>query len=149
MFNNAGNTSKSIAEVGNLKLCRETHTLFVSGKAHHLRNKLFLLFDYLVNNPNKLIKRKELITNIWDGNYYIGEKGLTHAVCMLRNILKKDPDCGVVIDTVPKTGYRMRTKNHKTYPSELQQSQEHINIDIKSETPNWWPMTSVYSELSA
>ncbi|MCO7225038.1 winged helix-turn-helix domain-containing protein [Pleionea sp. CnH1-48] len=142
MYEKTSNTNQdSTVKIGKLALCRDTHTLLINNESHHLRNKLFLLLNYLVINQNRLINRDELISNIWDGNYYIGEKGLTHAVCMLRNLLKKDPDCGVLIDTIPKTGYRLRIRTeNKEAPTEENQ----LSVKMDADLPNWWPNSSFY-----
>ena len=142
MLKNSNDTLISTESIGRVKLCKETHTLFINNEKYHLRNKLFLLFEYLMDHQDKLIKREELITNIWSGNYYIGEKGLTHAICMLRNMLRKDPNCGVTIDTIPKTGYRLRVKSTKT----SQTVSSKVQVNVNTDTPQWWPKTPFYTE---
>ncbi|MCW9015478.1 MAG: helix-turn-helix domain-containing protein [Kangiellaceae bacterium] len=69
-----------------------------------LRSKLWLVLNTLVNNPNRLVLREDLVKDIWRGNNYTGEQGLTHAVCHLRRILKKYEISASII-TLPKKGY--------------------------------------------
>lgn len=125
---------------GKLTLCRENHCLMINGKPQHLRNKLYRLMKYLAERPNRLVYREELINYIWDGNFYIGEKGLTHAICILRTLLKASPDCGVTIETVPKTGYHLRVRDHSRKPIE---NKPNTVETIDTSVPEWWPKNSV------
>ena len=136
--------ANSTVEIGHLSLCRDSHSLKIGEQSIRLRNKLFLLLDYLATHRNQLIKRQELIDNIWDGNYYIGEKGLTHAICILRNMIKQEGDCSVIIETIPKTGYRLKVKNlnitkETPFPE--------LKVKFDSEKPVWWP-EGAYLQLS-
>ncbi len=123
-------------KLGNITLCFDDHSVNVAGEQKRLRNKLFRLLSHLANHPNRLVTRKELIERVWDGNYYIGEKGLTHAICMLRNILKKDPESGVTIDTIPKSGYRLRIKNKQVHSED---SKQEYLLKMDTSVPSWWP----------
>ncbi len=74
-------------------------------KTVSLRCKINKLLHCLANNPKVLVSRDELIRTIWGGNYYIGEKALTHTVCKLRQIFISLGDERIRIITVPKAGY--------------------------------------------
>lgn len=128
--------------VGKLLLCQDNHCLIIDGKPQHLRNKLYRLMKYLAERQNRLVNRNELIENIWDGNFYIGEKGLTHAICILRTILKASPDCGVTIETVPKTGYHLRVRDHSRQAKEKKQNPVE---SIDTSVPDWWPKNATVS----
>jgi len=122
--------------VGKLSLNLQTHELTINEKRYHLRFKLFHLITYMINKPNQLITRQELIEEVWKGNYYIGEKGLTHAICMLRTLIKKDPHYSLRIETIPKTGYQLRVfEDHKSTSCASKES--HLTIDTS--IPAWWP----------
>lgn len=82
----------------------ENHTIENTQQSIHLRKKLWRLLLLLARQPNQPVMRNILIENIWQGNRYTGEQGLTHAVCHLRIILKK-LDLPVKITTLPKVGY--------------------------------------------
>lgn len=86
------------------RLDLDTQTLTTDCKVFHLRSKLWQLFLHLMNNPEKLVTREQLIHDIWLGNHYTGEKGLTHAICHLRKVLKTGNIPAKII-TVPKKGY--------------------------------------------
>ena len=82
----------------------ETQTLHTSSGVVRLRSKLWLVLNTLVSNANRLVLREDLVKDIWRGNNYTGEQGLTHAVCHLRRIIKKY-DIPASIITLPKKGY--------------------------------------------
>ncbi len=134
--------SDQLIQIGNLTICADTHQMNIAGEAIHLRNKLFHLLMYLAAHKNKLVSRNDLIDNVWSGNYYIGEKGLTHAICILRNLLKKEPGCGVSIDTIPKSGYRLKvTANNKQENQTNRLNMSEIIMSVDTSKPSWWPTT--------
>lgn len=125
--------------LGKLQLNSQTHELIINQQRHRLRYKLFHLMRYLAEHPNQLITRQTLIDEVWRGNYYIGEKGLTHAVCMLRSLLKQDESYSVRIETIPKTGYQLRIFDHESAVVPKQEAAPAIAIDTS--VPAWWPTT--------
>jgi len=88
-------------------LCR---TLQGNGKEVRLREKLWHIAVILTQEQNTLVKRRCLIENIWGGNGYTGEQGLTHAICHLRRIFKV-VEQDVKIITIPKCGYILQSRN--------------------------------------
>ncbi|WP_144393052.1 winged helix-turn-helix domain-containing protein [Pleionea sediminis] len=131
--------SSNLLKIGNLILCADTHSLIINEQHHRLRNKLFQLLVYLIDKRNTLVSRKELIDAIWDGNYYIGEKGLTHAVCILRTKLKEAGDSGLSIETIPKTGYLLKVKGVNSAQTKSKESDYDPTSDIDTSIPDWWP----------
>lgn len=82
----------------------ETQTLQTPTGVIRLRSKLWHVLKELVSRSNRLVLREELVRDIWRGNNYTGEQGLTHAVCHLRRILKNHQVNARII-TLPKKGY--------------------------------------------
>ena len=88
-------------------ICR---TLQGNGNEVHLREKLWHIAVILTEKQNILVKRNCLIENIWSGNGYTGEQGLTHAICHLRRAFKSiEPDVRII--TIPKCGYILQSKS--------------------------------------
>ena len=73
-----------------------------------LRPKHWRLFVHLFENANRVIRRDELIDDIWNGNIYTGPNGITHAIFNLRCVIEK-LKLPVEIITFHKLGYRMQT----------------------------------------
>ncbi len=63
------------------------------------------VLQLLVAHAGNTVTREQLIKEVWRGNQYSGEKGLTDAIWQLRKILEQEPGSGSVIRTVPKVGY--------------------------------------------
>ena len=71
-----------------------------------LQPKFIEVLAYLARQYPRVVTRDELITHIWEGNAYVGEKALTNAVWHLRQQLAR-LEGGDPIETVRKTGYRL------------------------------------------
>jgi DNA-binding winged helix-turn-helix (wHTH) protein len=81
----------------------------------HLRSKLWQVLSLLVNSSDSLIKRDDLIEQVWQGNFLTGPQGLTHTICHLRRIIKK-LDLPLNIITIPKRGYVLRLTSLDSKP---------------------------------
>ncbi|WP_281561447.1 winged helix-turn-helix domain-containing protein [Thalassomonas sp. RHCl1] len=72
-----------------------------------LQPKFIEVLYYLAREYPRVIPREELINQVWDGNEYVGEKGLTNAIWHLRQKLNAAIEDGEVIETIRKVGYRL------------------------------------------
>lgn len=90
----------------------ETQTLQTPAGIVRLRSKLWHVLKELVSHSNRLVLREELVRDIWRGNNYTGEQGLTHAICHLRRILKNH-DVKARIITLPKKGYILQRESEE------------------------------------
>lgn len=93
--------------IGNATFDRQARSLSAAGRVIRLEPKQSELLSYLVERAGQAAARGDLIDTIWgdDGS----DEALTQAVARLRRSLKQlggNPD---VIETLPKTGYRVRT----------------------------------------
>ncbi|WP_444997754.1 winged helix-turn-helix domain-containing protein [Aliikangiella sp. IMCC44359] len=75
-----------------------------------LQPKFIEVILYLANNYPRIISRNELIDNVWNGNYYVGEKSLTNAIWQIRKNLRCESNDSEVIETIRKKGYRLLIK---------------------------------------
>jgi DNA-binding winged helix-turn-helix (wHTH) protein len=96
--------SKTI-KVGNLIYSPKFRIIASQDNSVILRYKLNSVLENLVMHKDDLVTRNELIEQIWKGNHYIGEKALTHSVCILRQIFLSLGDEKIEIVTMPKSGY--------------------------------------------
>lgn len=79
-------------------------TLNTKDKVLRLREKLFSVIYYLADNQDKLVSREQLIDECWLGNSYTGSQAVTHSICHIRKILKKN-NIDATITTLSKKGY--------------------------------------------
>ena len=71
-----------------------------------LNNKNCQVLLKLLESPEEVIDRQELIDNIWEGNFYVGDKAVTHTIWNLRKSLD-NMSSPIQIETKPKKGYRL------------------------------------------
>lgn len=72
-----------------------------------LQPKFIELLSVLASRYPHAITREELIQEVWDGNYFVGEKALTNAIWHLRKSFKELDPNNTYIETLRKTGYRL------------------------------------------
>src|SRR5437899_2197195 len=68
-----------------------------------LRSKCFELLRYLVENPDRLVTKEELLKAIWP-NVVAADESLTHCVSEVRQAIGDSKQ--TIIATVPRRGYR-------------------------------------------
>ena len=106
------NNDENIIHFGGCAFDSETQTFQTATDFVRLRSKLWQVLIELIKTPNKLVSRDMLIDDIWKGNRYTGEQGITHSICHLRRILKKHNIPATII-TLPKKGYILRVKQER------------------------------------
>lgn len=71
-----------------------------------LTEKEALVLLYFCRNPNRLIKREEVLLHIWKNDDYFSGRSLDVFVSKLRKYLNADP--AIVLETVRGTGFEFR-----------------------------------------
>ncbi|MFH1296153.1 MAG: response regulator transcription factor [Bacteroidota bacterium] len=79
--------------------------LTVADKKHALTHREAELFSFLLKNREKVVKRDELLIEIWGHNHFFSSRSLDVFVSRLRKHLGKN---GVVIENVYNVGYRLK-----------------------------------------
>lgn len=64
------------------------------------------LLNFFLSHKNQLLKREEILLALWGQDDYFLGRSLDVFISRLRKHLKKDP--GVLIETIPRVGFRMR-----------------------------------------
>jgi len=99
------NSTDSInLKIDNAVLDPTYQTLSTNDKVIRLREKLFLVLYYLTKRQNQLVSRDILIERCWQGNFYTGNKAITHTICHLRKLIRQ-LKLQATICTLPKQGY--------------------------------------------
>jgi DNA-binding winged helix-turn-helix (wHTH) protein len=68
-----------------------------------LRRKSFELLRYLVENPDRLVTKEELLKAVWP-NVAVADEALTHCVSEVRQAIGDGDQ--TIIKTIPRRGYR-------------------------------------------
>ncbi len=71
----------------------------------HRENEL-LRFFYL--HLNQIIKREEILINIWGNDHFFASRSLDVFISRLRKLLKSDPN--ILLENIHNVGYRMKVK---------------------------------------
>src|SRR5258708_30783791 len=79
------------------------HSLRAADREVALRPKNFELLRYLVENPDRLVTKEELLKAIWP-NVTVTDQVLTHCVGEVREAIGDGDQA--IIKTIPRRGYR-------------------------------------------
>jgi Tol biopolymer transport system component/DNA-binding winged helix-turn-helix (wHTH) protein len=79
--------------------------LFKAGKPVHIEPKALQILILLLQRPETLVTKQELLSEIWPG-VAVTENALTRAMAQLRKTLGDDAEAPKYIETVPTRGYR-------------------------------------------
>jgi len=103
-----GTPELSSFQIGQYDFSFEELTLNGPEDSHKLTMKEGMLLKYFLQHQNKLVKREEILEELWGENDYFLGRSMDVFVSRLRKYLKKEKT--VAIDTVRGTGYIFRRK---------------------------------------
>ena len=93
-----------ILKVRDMELNSAERKVFKAGKLIALTLKEFVLLEYFMRNPNKVINREELLSHLWDFNYSSFSNVVDVHVKNLRKKLDRVGDTNLIA-TIRGTGY--------------------------------------------
>jgi eukaryotic-like serine/threonine-protein kinase len=83
--------------------------LLEGGAPIQVEPKALRLLLYLIENRNRLVRKQELLDNVWQ-DAIVTENALTRVIGLLRKALNDDSHVPRFIETVPTAGYRFIAK---------------------------------------
>jgi two-component system, OmpR family, response regulator RegX3 len=96
----------TVLEAGDVRMNLDTHEATQAGEALDLTVKEFELLRVLLERAGKLVKREELVHEVWDPAWFGSTKTLDVHVSTLRKKLGDDPAAPRYIHTVRGVGFR-------------------------------------------
>lgn len=90
--------------VGALELDASTHRVAYGGEALKLGPTEFKLLNYLLNHPERVHSRAQLLDKVWGDHVFIEERTVDVHVKRLREALG---EAGAMVQTVRGVGYRL------------------------------------------
>ena len=82
---------------------RESHTVKIGGEALKLTPKEYIMLGYLIENPNRVLSREQMLDKVWGYDYFGDARVVdTH----IKNIRKKLGEKSRHILTVTGAGYK-------------------------------------------
>ena len=104
LFRRANGPRPAVLEVGPLRLDPATRELRIGPATVTLTSREFLLLEYLMRNPDRVVSKTELLDHVWDEAERIAPNAVEVYVGYLRR--KLGPEA---IVTVRGAGYRIST----------------------------------------
>jgi len=106
IFRRPHNAIQGVLTIQDIQLDTVSRRVIKQKKEVPLTLKEFVLLEYFMRNPNKVINREELLTHLWDFNY----SSFSNIVDVHVKNLRKKLDLGNpgVLETVRGVGYRLK-----------------------------------------
>ena len=95
---------------GGLKIDFSTYEVLVRGKAVKLTLKEFELLRFLVQNPNRVLSRDQLLDRVWGGETFVTPRTVDVHIRRLRKAIEKDDSKPKWILTLRGVGYKFDEK---------------------------------------
>jgi two-component system alkaline phosphatase synthesis response regulator PhoP len=97
-------------EKGGLKIDFTTYEVFARGRHVKLTLKEFELLRFLVQNPNRVLSRDQLLDRVWGGETFITPRTVDVHIRRLRKAVEKDDSNPKWILTLRGVGYKFDEK---------------------------------------
>jgi two-component system response regulator RegX3 len=101
-----GASTHRLLEIADLRLDLEARTLTKSGTPMKLAAREFDLLAFLMRNPGRVLRREEIMDEVWDAHWFGSTKTLDVHVAWLRKKLGDDPAEPRYIATIRGVGFR-------------------------------------------
>jgi len=99
--------SEAVLEAGDVRLDLDTHEATLAGESLVLTVKEFDLLRVLLEHAGKVVKRNDLVHEVWDPAWFGSTKTLDVHISALRRKLGDDPAAPRYIHTVRGVGFRL------------------------------------------
>ncbi len=91
---------------GQLQLDKQKRSVELNGKPVELTGRAFDLLAYLMNRPQEIVSRDQLLDEIWGWAYAVSTRAVDIRVAEIRKELGDDPSNPSYIETIVGQGYR-------------------------------------------
>lgn len=98
-----GSSGKSF-KIGRFTFLAEELRLTASDETLTLTQRESELLEFLCQHPNKVLKREEILSNVWGKNDFFLGRSMDVFITRLRKLLASEPS--VSIETIHSVGYR-------------------------------------------
>ncbi len=94
------------AEFGRVQVNFETHKVLVEGESVKMTLKELKLLRYFLENPDRVISRQELLSQVWEMNGNLQTRAVDQFIARLRKLIEFDVTNPQHLLTVRDAGYR-------------------------------------------
>jgi len=92
---NKGERRPEITSLGKYTFDRSNQSLTIGGKVKRITEKECDILGYLSAHRNNVLKREELLTELWGENDYFFGRSLDVFITKIRKYLKEDPELSI------------------------------------------------------
>lgn len=105
-------TSQSHYEVGPIRMNMDRHEVTLDGRLIDLTLKEFQILHRLMEAPDRVYSRQELLNRVWGVGFALEEHTLDVHVYSLRQKLEPNPSKPTYIQTIRGVGYKLQGKKN-------------------------------------
>ena len=103
-------TAAGVSTYGPIAIDRDRHVVTDAGREVALTAKEFLLLEYLIQHPGRVLSRDRLLSEVWDYQYTGGTRTVDVHVRRLR---EKIPLLAEALVTVKQFGYKLAERSQE------------------------------------
>jgi two-component system OmpR family response regulator len=104
----SGTIKKDIFTIGSIIFDFPNQVLQLHGEERRLTKKEAMLLQMLCQNVNELVRREQLLVNIWGSDDYFMGRSMDVYIAKLRSYLKSDPSINII--NIHGTGFKLEIK---------------------------------------
>ena len=105
-----GSPAGEVYEKGALKMNFATYEVVIRGKPARLTLKEFELLRFLVQNPNRVLTRDQLLDRVWGGDVFVDPRTVDVHIRRLRKAIEKNDSKPEWVLAVRGVGYKFDEK---------------------------------------
>lgn len=98
----------NILNIGKIKIDLDNYEIEIENQKLSLPRKEFETFVYLAKNQGKIVRREQLLENVWGNDVVVTQRTIDVHIRKIREKLGKYAD---LIETIKGVGYRLREKD--------------------------------------
>lgn len=122
--------SVSLYRIGEVDVDPSNACIRRNGENFYLRQKAFRVLLYLLEHPDRVVTKEELLDSVWDKTAVV-EDALVQCISDLRRALGDDPRQPRFVRTIPKIGYRLIVPINKVAGDDKPAFEEVRSVEVE------------------
>lgn len=106
-YNEVSNASKTIIEIGDLKIDTDTRQTWVRKKEVRLTPKEFDILELLARNKGIVLSIRKIYETVWNEEFFRSDSTVMVHITKLREKIEDDPKNPIYVKTVWGMGYKI------------------------------------------
>lgn len=106
-YNETNNASKTVIEIGELKIDTDTRQTWVKGNEIRLTPKEFDILELLARNKGIVLSIRKIYESVWNEEFFRSDSTVMVHITKLREKIEADPKNPVYVKTIWGVGYKI------------------------------------------